>query len=347
MNDTAHTNENNYLIIDKDKTIKFIKAPVPIPGPGEVKLKILYCGICATDIDIIEGKRKKTFPYSPGHEFSGIVEETGKDVMNIQPGTLVVGNPNYVCYDCYFCRCNEYNLCESKDVQHYSNGGFSNYMKIYSDYVIPVPETVSPKAATLAEVAACALHAVNFMNNIKQRVVCIIGLGTIGLLISELVKYFQLADFIVASDSIDFKREIALRLGCDETTGSAVSVLKEKISAFSPYGADVVFECSGSRGGLENSIKMVRQGGKIILVGRLNEDEDFTIHPCSLPRKEIKVIGSARYFPSEFEKAVQLLGSGAVHSREYFQKIFTLDEIMNAFEYVKENKGIKTLIQCH
>ena len=119
-------------------------------------IKIEMCGICGTDALIYKGVFPVNYPYSPGHEYSGVVVGTGKKVGSVKIGDRVAVNPNYACGLCYYCRSGFPNHCENQKMPGIkSNGGFAEYACVPERIVYRIPQAISFKEATLIEPVSC------------------------------------------------------------------------------------------------------------------------------------------------------------------------------------------------
>lgn len=333
-----------YAVVEQVGKLALHTTSLVTPSTREVLIRVAYCGVCATDNAIYDGTRKKHLPYSPGHEYSGIVEEVGSGVRKFRRGDRVVGNPNFICKKCYFCKRGEYHLCSNADRPHYSNGAFADYLTIDSRYVYHIPAELSMKDAALTECLACSLHAVKHLP-LHQKLVLIIGAGTMGLLTLEAIKYIQGAEIVVVAELSSSRRELAKQLGADSVLGGDISETRQVVQSISDVGADVVFECAGSLQAIECAMQCVRRGGKIILVGRTSEDALLYLSPCLVARNSLSIIGSSRYKPREFEQAIQWIAQRVIHSQEYFDEVFELAELENAFRTAREGRGVKVLVK--
>lgn len=333
-----------YSVIEHVGDITFREALLDQLPPKSVLLRIAYCGICATDIAILDGKRRKPFPYSPGHEYTGTIECVGTQVSDFVPGDSVVGNPNFVCEACYFCQRGEYHLCSCADVPHYSNGAFANSMVIDSHYIYRLPSQLNLRDATLTECLACIAHAVEHISG-PQKVILVIGAGTMGLLVTEVLRHLKQAEVIIVSELSAARRKVAGTLGADITVEGDLYRLQQVIQSLHPIGVDVVFECAGSITAIDNALQCVRRGGKVILVGRTDEEAILPLHPCKLARNSLSLVGTSRYLPRHFEQALAWLSEGIITTEAYFDRIFELRDLAQAFQYVREGCGIKTLVR--
>lgn len=249
-----------------------------------------------------------------------------------------------MCETCYFCRKGEYHLCSNADVPHYSNGAFANYMAIDSHYVYRLPSQLGLRNATLTECLACIAHAVENITG-PQKSILVIGAGTMGLLMVEVLRYLKQAEVIIVSEPSATRRKAATALGADITVEGDVNSLRQVIQTLHPVGVDAVFECAGSITAVDNALQVVRRGGKVILVGRTDEEAVLSLHPCKLARNALSLVGTARYLPRHFEQALAWLAEGIITTEAYFGRVFELRDLVQAFQYAREGKGIKTLVK--
>ena len=228
--------------------------PEPTPGPGEVKVKIAYCGICGSDPEIYEGTfsllKAPWWPKAPvprrGHEASGVITELGPDLLgDWKVGQRVAMNFRKYCGGCYYCRNKMEQFCEH--VKSYE-AGFAEYALYDESCLYPLPDDVSLERGAMLEPVTIAVHAVDQGNIAPGKSVAISGAGTIGLLVQQLAMKAGAARVLV-SDPMPEKREFAKRFGADWT----IDPLKEDLvtvgrGLMDGRGFDTVFECSGNFG---------------------------------------------------------------------------------------------------
>ena len=224
--------------------------PEPTPGPGEVKVKIAYCGICGSDPEIYEG----TFgllkapwwppaPFTTGHEASGTIVEIGPGLLgDWKVGQRVAMNFRKYCGGCYYCRNKQEQFCEH--VTSYE-AGFAEYAVYDESCLNLLPDDVSMERGAMLEPVTIATHAVDLGNICPGKTVAISGAGTIGLLVQQIAMRAGAARVFV-SDPMPEKRAMAEKFGADWT----IDPLKEDLVAvgrahMDGRGFDTVFECSG------------------------------------------------------------------------------------------------------
>jgi len=329
--------------------MKVMEMPEPVCGPGSVKIRVEYTGICGSDLHIRASDI--AIPVNPpvitGHEFSGVVTEVGEEVTNCKVGDRVTSETAYsYCGECYNCKSGRYNLCNDRKVLGYwYNGAFAPYTMVPSRNIHILPDTVSFEEGAMIEPMACVTHAAMNLASIDSTdTVLVTGPGAIGLIALQVAKS-QGAKVIVSGTSIDEPRlALARELGADVT----VDVLKEDLEQIvaretGGIGVDVVLECSGSEKGSESGLKAVKKQGQFVQIGLAGR-------PITLPfdlicYKEIKVTGSLGSIWSSWKKAISLLEMGKVNLKILAKDTFTLDEWETAFEKFEKKEGLKILIR--
>jgi threonine dehydrogenase-like Zn-dependent dehydrogenase len=155
------------------------------PAADEVIIDIDCCGICGTDIHIYHGSSGSVEVAPPvvlGHEYSGTICKTGKDVTRFKVGQRVVVDPNLSCGTCQFCLGGKRHLCENLvGIGTAADGGFSEYTRVKQELVYAIPDNISFEQGAFAEPIACCLHGIDLCNIEQGKNVAIIGGGTIGM----------------------------------------------------------------------------------------------------------------------------------------------------------------------
>ncbi|MFI7699409.1 2,3-butanediol dehydrogenase [Nonomuraea sp. NPDC049480] len=254
------------------KDVRVEDVPVTPPGPGEVTIEVAYCGICGSDLhEYADGPHAVPVgeahpesgvaaPLILGHEFCGTVTEIGSGVTGLVPGDRVAVEPHYRCGRCPRCLAGEYNIC-----RHFGfaglmgHGGLAEHATVPAYMLHRLPEPVSLEQAAVFEPAAVALHAVRRAGIRPGESVAVLGLGPIGLLVTQLAARYG-AGRIVAADRSPARREMALRLGAAETGADLAGLAGGE-------GADVTFEVVGSQDTLRACLAATRRGGRVMLLG--------------------------------------------------------------------------------
>ncbi|MDR7238094.1 zinc-dependent alcohol dehydrogenase [Neobacillus drentensis] len=343
-------------VFKEARTFEVVEIPVPKPNDDEILLKVDYCGICGSDLHTYTKGLYVNPGQIMGHEFAGVVKEIGANVTGINKEDRVVIRPLIECGKCTHCISGRPHLCEDGLVDGLAYGrpgAFAEYIivpkPLLGKVVHRLPDNVSTKEAALIEPMAVALHAVNLAQiSLNDRVV-VFGAGTIGLLVSQILKTIGNCH-VIQVDLSDKRLETARKLGVDTTINpKQEDVMQRIIEITGPgnYGvgaaADIVFECAGVPITVNQAFEAVRHGGQIISLALFEENVSFD--PTALVQKEIAWKGSFAYV-DEFPTAIELISSGKVNVEELISHLYSLDEVSDAFEkQLNASESVKVVFQ--
>lgn len=286
-----------------------------------------------------------------GHEASGVVDEVGPEVSDLNVGDRVAIEPGYPCRRCDICKRGEYNLCREMKFAACppdSHGTLRRLFKVPADFCYKLPDSVSLEEGVLMEPLAVAVHAARSANLRHSDTVVIFGAGTIGLLSAAVANAFG-AKKVVAVDILDGKLQFAHEWNHSETFKPDVKATPE-INADRlltdnglGLGADVVIEASGAASSINTGIHALRPGGSFMQVGMVGGNVDFPIQ--RVIERELHVHGCFRYGAGDFETALQMLSNKQIDVKELLSSTLPFEEATVAWETTKAGKGIKTLIR--
>lgn len=325
-------------VFHKKHDLKVEEVKKPVPGESEVLIQVKACGVCGTDVHIYEGAAGTTEPKPDtilGHEFSGVVAETGRGVKDIYTGDKVTVNPNISCGKCYFCRRGQEHFCENwLGVGTVVNGGFAEYCLAKEAIVYKVDEKISYKKAAFTEPVSCCLNGLDLSEVKAGDTVLIVGGGTIGLIMLQLVKISG-ASMIILSEPLESKRELGLKLGAD----IAVDPINESLEdVLRDINVDVSIECVGKPDTMTDTIKYTGKGGNIMLFGLTDPDSEISLKPYDLFQREL-TIRSSFINPYTQKRAVSLLESDRINVDTLIHRTIALEDINRVFEEKLYKKG--------
>lgn len=247
----------------------------PQPESGEVLVKVRAAGICGSDIPRIYKTGTYSFPTIPGHEFSGIVAETGAEADASWKGVRVGIFPLIPCRTCKPCQKKQYEMCRNYSyLGSRRDGGFAEYVSVPAENLIRLPDNVSFEAAAMLEPMAVAVHAMRRIAPTASDTVAVCGLGTIGLLLLMFLKEAGIKHVLVIGNK-DSQKQRILEMGlneadyCDSRQQDAGKWLQERTDG---AGVDVFFECVGKNETLIQAVSNTAPGGKVMLVGNPYSD---------------------------------------------------------------------------
>lgn len=317
----------------------------PPLGPGDVRLKVKWCGICGSDLhEYTKGPvliptrphplTGKTPPVVLGHEFTAEVVEMGTQVERVEVGDRVTANACLVCHTCLWCRQGKYNLCERLgSIGLCADGAFAEYTVVPDYTLLQLPDNVSWEAGTLSEPAAVALHACKRGRIQPGDTVAVVGGGTIGLLVLQGALACG-AERVYLVEPLAGRRRVAEELGADIAFDpQAIAVDREIHRLTGGLRADVVFECVGKPQAIEAAVKLSGKGSRVVLVGIYTESSAQAWGRVQAHEKEL--IGASAY-TDEFPLALAMLADGRIRAAPLLGDRIALQEM--------EEKGLQSLL---
>lgn len=278
-----------------------VPLPEPVPGPGEVVVKVTSTGVCGSDLSALSGTHIfRRPPLISGHEAGGIVHAVGEGVTDAQPGDRVVIDPQRVCGSCEKCRTGRYHLCPSKQMLGISewDGSFADLVAVPEYTLIPAPAEVKDEHLALAEPIAVAAHAVGRVDLGVVKRALVLGGGTIGSLIARVLSA-RGVETVDVVEPREFLAPTLIEMGA--TSVHAPSTFKTGPDAL----YDAVFIAAGVPALLETAFESVATGGTIVQVAVFKTGH--TVPIGELQVKEISFLGTAMYVREDFIEALEIL----------------------------------------
>jgi len=328
------------IMVEKPGVVRLQDVPEPEVGPKEVLITVGVCGICGTDLHIIDGEFPPTvYPIVPGHEFGGTVAAVGPEVVDFHVGDRVGVDPTLNCGECYFCQRGKGNLCERWNAVGVGNhsGGFAERVSVPERSVYHLPEGMSFAAAALIEPVSCVVHGFHLLKPTIGESYLIYGAGPMGLQNAQLARYYGASD--VAIIDINPKRqEIARDFGFT-TVGSSLDDVKSR----APRGFDNVIEATGKTKVAEIAINAVIRGGKLLIFGVCPPEEKAGYDVFKIYNDEITIVGSMAVLQS-YGPAISVLQAGALDVEKMVTDTFPLDQFEDAVTKMRTGAGLKIQI---
>ena len=307
----------------------------PTPAPGEIVVAPDGCGLCGTDLHILDGEFPRTrFPIVPGHEFAGEVVAVGREVTGVREGDLVGVEPNIACAQCSFCRAGRPNLCERWDAIGVGrrDGGFAEFVAVPAANAVVLPEAFPRGAGPLIEPLSCAVHGLDVAALRIADHVLIYGAGTVGLMLCRLAAQ-QAPGSVSVVDRNPARLARAATFGADFTATSADELER-------PGGWHAVIDATGAVAAIEDGLTRVRRGGTFLMFGVAAAHAVARFSPFQIFNDEIRVVGSMAVLHS-FERAATLLGRGLIAADELVTHSLPLDDFATAVDTFRSGSGLK------
>lgn len=328
---------------DKQFAVERISASEP--GPGEVAIRVAYCGICGTDMHVYHGNMDGRVGHNRiiGHEMSGTVSAVGPGVAGIGPGQKVVVRPLDPCGKCPACRAGYGHICHNlKFLGLDTDGALQEIWVVPAHTVHVLPNEMRLDHAALIEPLAVACHDVRMSGLSSGETVVVIGGGPIGVLVAMVSE--AAGGKVLVSEVNPHRLAKANQLGF-ETINPTVSDLAAAVdSRTGRAGAEVVFEVSGSQPGVDAMTAVAGTRARIVMVA---------IH-AQKPRidmfqffwRELRLIGTRVYEPEDYEQAIALISSGAIDVGQIITDVSPLSDVQTAFDALDGSAtALKSLIR--
>jgi L-iditol 2-dehydrogenase len=318
--------------------LRYEDKSTPDPGYGEVLIKIKASGVCGSDIPRVMKKGTYSFPMIPGHEFAGEVVKIGETVScSVKVGDRVAVFPLIPCGKCIYCQIGDYAQCDDYDyLGSRRDGGFAEYVVAPIKNLVSVPDNVDFECAAMTEPASVALHALRRTGVDTGDNVVILGAGTIGIILAQWAKICGAGRVFVTDISQD-KLKVAMDYGFS-CINSMQEDPVERIIKETKKGADISIEAAGTPITFEQSLRMTRKLGKVILMGNVSGDVVIPERTASIIlRSQLVIYGtwnsSITSIPkNEWLTALQFMSSGALNLKPLITHRFPLNEANKAFD---------------
>ena len=321
----------------------------PSPGPGQVKVEVKAAGVCGSDLHIYHDDIKITIvpPVVMGHEFAGVIVETGPGVTSCQASDRVTCETTAEsCGVCQPCRTGHPNMCATRKVLGYAfDGCFARYCVVNEHQVHRLPENVDFVAGALTEPLACCVHGVLELTEPSPNdLVVITGPGPIGLFCLQLVKAAGAVAVVCGTGQDAERLALARQLGADATLDVQTQDLQEWLAAHGrPLGADVFLECSGAPAAARLGLAATRRRGRYTQLGL--SSGPFELDFSLVAYKELRVTGSRGQRWPAWEHSLDLMSRGKVDAHRLVTHILPLADWRQAFEMVEAKQGLKIVLQ--
>ena len=292
------------------RTEELPEAPL---GPSEVRIEVRACGICGSDLHAVLQATPRRRPGTVmGHEFAGIVVETGQDVTSARAGDRVAVQPLTHCGACPLCQAGRQNACENRTLYGMTEGmpgGYAERVVVADDRLFPLPDAVPFEMAALAEPLSVGLHATGRGPADAPRSVAVVGCGTIGLMTLVALSTLGLESITVV-DKVESKLALARSLGATTLLAGRDDVRAAVAEATDGRGVDWAIEAVGLSETARQAVELARTGGHVTWIGNAEPVAEVPMQNVVVGEKTIA--GSYGYTDADFRRALGLVAEGRV-----------------------------------
>ncbi|MFZ0471537.1 MAG: alcohol dehydrogenase catalytic domain-containing protein [Bacteroidales bacterium] len=319
--------------------IEIADKPIPeLLKSDEVLVRMKSAGVCGSDIHYYRsgniGSQVVQFPFTLGHEGSGIIEKTGNAVKTLKPGDRVAIDPAMPCYNCDQCKTGRYHTCRNLKFlgsPGQSEGCLSEFIVIPSSSCFPIPENMTLDQAALSEPLAIALYAVRSAGPLAGKSIAILGAGPIGISVM-LSAIAHGVGKVYMTDKIDERLALASEMGAQWTGNAEKSDIVREILMEEPQQIDLVFECCGQQEAADQAVELLKPGGRLMIIG-IPSFRRWSFDVDNLRRKEIS-IQNVRRQNGVVGETIKMISDGRLNADRMQTHNFSLDDAGKAFELV-------------
>ena len=316
-----------------------IKVPKPkVTNPTDVLIKMASVGVCGSDIHYFTdgkiGSQIVQYPFTVGHEASGVIEQVGGKVTSMKPGDRVAIEPAMPCWECDQCKSGRFHTCRNLKFlgcPGQAEGCLSEYIVMPESSCLPISDSMSFDEAVISEPLAIGYYATKLAGTLKGETIGILGFGPIGMsvLLSALAEG---SEKIYVTDKINARLAIARKCDASWTGNPDESDIVTEITSKEPLLLDYVFECCGKQEAVDQAIKILKPGGKLLMIG-IPSFERWSFSSDLIRRKEI-VIQNVRRQNECTHKVLDLITDKTIDVTPMITHHFPFNQTDKAFELV-------------
>ena len=319
--------------------IEIVEKPDPeIKKPDDVLVRMKSVGICGSDVHYYKEGRIGTqivkFPFTLGHEGSGIVEKTGAAVRNVKPGDRIAFDPSMPCFKCDQCLTGRPHTCRNiifMGCPEQAEGCLSEFIVIPSSSCYPIDDSVTFDQAALSEPLSVGVYATMLAGNLKNARIAILGSGPIGISVMLSANHYG-AERVYMTDLLDERLLLAKSMGAHWSGNPDKQDIVEYVIGEEPLQLDVVFECCGKQEALDQAFSLLKPGGKLVLVGVPTFD-NWIIGTDQMRKKEL-IIQNLRRQNEALHQTLELISDGKIKPERMMTHTFSFDQVAEAFDLV-------------
>lgn len=278
------------VVVEKPGAYGVRDVEEPRPGPGEVLVEVRACGLCGTDVHIVHGEFPPApYPLTPGHEFAGVVVARGEGVLGPAVGARVAVDPTLACGECDSCREGHPNICSRWGaIGDTVNGALAERVAVPARLCYEIPDSLSWGEAALIEPISCAVWAVSRIGPRPGARTLVLGGGTMGLLLAELLTRSGAGRLTVVEPNGE-RRAIAREIGVATVLESGD---RDTLRRLSPDGFDLVADATGIPSVIQEGLSHVRRGGTFAVFGVAPAAAEVAVRPFDVYNRDMSIVGS-------------------------------------------------------
>lgn len=320
--------------------IEVQEVPTPVPGDGEVLIQVKAAGLCITDLHVYTGQfAYGKPPHILGHEFSGIVCETGPGVDKALTGARVVVETSIGCGQCRFCRSGKRHLCPSMTEIGFppNNGGYAEYAAVPAENIFPLPDNVSFEEGGILESVVCPMGSLMRGGINFGETVAVYGVGPAGLAYIQGAKAMGAGKVIAIARNAE-RLERARHFGADVLVNTTChDVVQRILQETEGYGADLVCEAAGVPQTITEAFKIVRRAGRVILYGIPGDTDHIDFPVTQIITNQIEVQGTVGDV-TVWKPLLEFVSNGRINLKDMITHRLPLSQIEQGFSLMQNRQ---------
>ncbi|WP_425229528.1 Zn-dependent alcohol dehydrogenase [Sphingomonas sp.] len=338
---------------------------VDAPGPHEVLIRTVACGVCRSDLHFVDGAYPHALPGIPGHEAAGVVEAVGSEVATVKVGDHVVTCLSAFCGHCEFCLTGRMALCISGDVrrpkdvrprlmlgdmpvaQMLNLSAYAEMMLVHEHACVAIdPEMPLDRAAILGCAVTTGAGAIfNAAKVVPGETVCVVGCGGVGLAAVNAARIAG-AGKVIAVDPVAEKRAIAEKLGATHVVDAASETAADEVIELTRGGVHHAIEAVGRPQSAATAVKVLRRGGTATILGMMPLTEKVGLSALDLlaDKKVQGALMGRNHFPIDIPRLVDFYQRGALDLDTIIADRMPLERINDAFDELRKGDTTRSVI---
>jgi threonine dehydrogenase-like Zn-dependent dehydrogenase len=321
------------VVIKKPHEVVLAEKELPVLQKGFARVKVKAAAICATDLEVIDGNIPAKYPLTPGHEWSGVVEQVENPAHKGWIGKRVTGSNDVVCCQCEACRSGNWRYCKDfEEIGFKRDGAYAEYIDVPVYGLVELPETLPFDQAALAEPLGVALGTWEKVDPKFGGTCMIYGAGSIGLCCLAVAKALGMRKIVVVATTSK-RLEIAKKLGAYATIATKEQDLFEEMKKLHPNGTDYIIEATGIEECIQNSFKLCAKGGYVALAG-YGRGKNMSIRIDDIHVNNLHVVGAGNNW-NQHKKAIDMMADGAVDMSLFVSEKIKLEDFQKGLDDVR------------
>lgn len=334
-------------LVSQSHQTRIQEVPRPTPGEGELLLRVTACGVCFSDVHKIRFRPLEE-PVVLGHEIAGRVVEAENGRFEV--GDRVAVAHHVPCLRCHYCCHGNISMCAQFKNTNLDPGGFAEFVRVSAEHVdsvaFSIPDGLTDNEASFMEPLGCCVRALKRAGLQRSDVVVLVGLGSIGLLLMQLIRHAGAE--CIGLDLDPSRRQFAETLGATATFSGPEPRFEESLAhATHGRGADAIFFTAGTPSLIPKTLSWLRAGGTCLVFASFHPESEVSLDWNELYYREINIVTSYSASPADLREALGLLANGAVRVAPMTGHTFRLDQFSEALAAIESRAILKAIITPH